>query len=112
MPAWALLRGLAAAEGRCQRAFEELDERLLLGPDLDQDDVIEAGLHVSVDGLQMRFRRGAATHLLGDRLWGDRFGGRREPFDIRQLRHHRPAGERSEERRVGKECRSRWSPYH
>ena len=24
----------------------------------------------------------------------------------------RQAGERSEERRVGKECRSRWSPYH
>src|SRR5688572_4044133 len=23
-----------------------------------------------------------------------------------------PAGKRSEERRVGKECRSRWSPYH
>src|SRR3712207_9205351 len=23
-----------------------------------------------------------------------------------------PAHERSEERRVGKECRSRWSPYH
>ena len=22
------------------------------------------------------------------------------------------AGQRSEERRVGKECRSRWSPYH
>ena len=22
------------------------------------------------------------------------------------------AGRRSEERRVGKECRSRWSPYH
>src|SRR3712207_7185614 len=30
------------------------------------------------------------------------------------LGHHRPvvAGLRSEERRVGKECRSRWSPYH
>src|SRR2546430_5116091 len=27
------------------------------------------------------------------------------------LRTFRP-GERSEERRVGKECRSRWSPYH
>src|SRR5256885_3382617 len=29
-------------------------------------------------------------------------------------RNHRPGGEplRSEERRVGKECRSRWSPYH
>ena len=24
----------------------------------------------------------------------------------------RQAAERSEERRVGKECRSRWSPYH
>ena len=23
-----------------------------------------------------------------------------------------PVGARSEERRVGKECRSRWSPYH
>ena len=23
-----------------------------------------------------------------------------------------PLGPRSEERRVGKECRSRWSPYH
>ena len=23
-----------------------------------------------------------------------------------------PDGKRSEERRVGKECRSRWSPYH
>src|SRR5258707_4226692 len=26
--------------------------------------------------------------------------------------HPVPPGERSEERRVGKECRSRWSPYH
>ena len=25
---------------------------------------------------------------------------------------HVNAGSRSEERRVGKECRSRWSPYH
>src|SRR2546430_179019 len=25
---------------------------------------------------------------------------------------HPPPGARSEERRVGKECRSRWSPYH
>ena len=26
--------------------------------------------------------------------------------------HHGGNGSRSEERRVGKECRSRWSPYH
>ena len=25
---------------------------------------------------------------------------------------HNAIGDRSEERRVGKECRSRWSPYH
>ena len=25
---------------------------------------------------------------------------------------HTPVSSRSEERRVGKECRSRWSPYH
>ena len=30
------------------------------------------------------------------------------PADIKQLKHKK----RSEERRVGKECRSRWSPYH
>ena len=26
--------------------------------------------------------------------------------------YHKPTVNRSEERRVGKECRSRWSPYH
>mgnify|MGYP003348526474 CR=1 FL=1 len=31
-----------------------------------------------------------------------------KPFDI----YHYYLNERSEERRVGKECRSRWSPYH
>ena len=30
-----------------------------------------------------------------------------EPLDEKTLAKHR-----SEERRVGKECRSRWSPYH
>ena len=30
----------------------------------------------------------------------------------REARHTTHAGARSEERRVGKECRSRWSPYH
>src|SRR2546427_7862275 len=30
----------------------------------------------------------------------------------RRTRRRRCAATRSEERRVGKECRSRWSPYH
>ena len=32
--------------------------------------------------------------------------------DLRQLVAKEVAHGRSEERRVGKECRSRWSPYH
>ena len=32
--------------------------------------------------------------------------------DVKTFRVVTPDGKRSEERRVGKECRSRWSPYH
>ena len=32
--------------------------------------------------------------------------------DLYQQGGARDEGARSEERRVGKECRSRWSPYH
>src|ERR1035441_1235409 len=39
----------------------------------------------------------AGTEPGGRVVWGDGFEG---------------LGDRSEERRVGKECRSRWSPYH
>ena len=31
---------------------------------------------------------------------------------VEQVQERRTRAERSEERRVGKECRSRWSPYH
>ena len=33
-------------------------------------------------------------------------------FTVDGHEYHITAGMRSEERRVGKECRSRWSPYH
>ena len=33
-------------------------------------------------------------------------------FDQWRYLDHGAPGRRSEERRVGKECRSRWSPYH
>src|SRR2546426_2066926 len=37
----------------------------------------------------------------------------RHPGDVAELeRRVKCADDRSEERRVGKECRSRWSPYH
>src|SRR5258708_15599706 len=35
-----------------------------------------------------------------------------KPDDIRTVRLGLGGAKRSEERRVGKECRSRWSPYH
>ena len=39
--------------------------------------------------------------------------GKTEDVQITEVKVLNEAGaERSEERRVGKECRSRWSPYH
>src|SRR5256886_9144250 len=39
-----------------------------------------------------------------EHLWAEKYSGTVDDvFDLQ---------ERSEERRVGKECRSRWSPYH
>ena len=36
----------------------------------------------------------------------------RKSLAIKELLSLTPGSVRSEERRVGKECRSRWSPYH
>src|SRR3712207_8135594 len=49
------------------------------------------------------------THRTGHRpcVDGHRWFGACVRAELRQ-----PDGRRSEERRVGKECRSRWSPYH
>src|SRR5438067_9832558 len=61
------------------------------------------------DGIRDRNVTGVQTCALPirDRLyWASRVS-----FSISNGRR-RPSGARSEERRVGKECRSRWSPYH
>ena len=56
-----------------------------------------------------------SSDLRGEGVAGIRTIRRQSPFPPRkndchgELRHDRT---RSEERRVGKECRSRWSPYH
>src|SRR3712207_8114788 len=58
------------------------------------------------------------SYLANDRAKGI---GVREPVGGERAHRHRQGlgarvaadpGDRSEERRVGKECRSRWSPYH
>ena len=41
-----------------------------------------------------------------------RYSGIRSKFVTRQTNREKVSLCRSEERRVGKECRSRWSPYH
>ena len=42
-----------------------------------------------------------------------KFGGEAKAYDqIDAAPEEKARGIRSEERRVGKECRSRWSPYH
>ena len=48
-----------------------------------------------------------ANEILGFRITDIMFAGTDE--ELKQTRVTQP---RSEERRVGKECRSRWSPYH
>ncbi len=61
-------RLLAAAQRRRQLALEEVAETLLVGADLDQDDVIEAGLAVAIDRLEMPVRGRAAADHPGHRL--------------------------------------------
>src|SRR3712207_7123775 len=64
-------------------------------PIFSEDDLrLARGIDVSEDGRGL-FRYSDGRLTLEPREW------------------HRPAWDaRSEERRVGKECRSRWSPYH
>src|SRR5215510_1486145 len=50
-----------------------------------------------------------SDHLLGGDV--DRVGNDGQLPPTQPARDLRGGGQRSEERRVGKECRSRWSPY-
>ena len=52
------------------------------------------------------------TWKAGDRLPPERDLCQQFGIARTSLREAMKAMERSEERRVGKECRSRWSPYH
>src|SRR3712207_9469197 len=52
---------------------------------------------------------GAHRHTLADLEAGDALA---RPTELRLLTGYPREVLRSEERRVGKECRSRWSPYH
>src|SRR2546421_3627681 len=77
--------------------------------DLIVTGVQTCALPIYAEGLMLRIQR-VIPALRGERLERRNHGEFRataEAFtDVMELDH------RSEERRVGKECRSRWSPYH
>src|SRR6266545_7485858 len=68
------------------------------------------------DGIRDKLVTGVQTCALPiwverEELLGRQRARRREQRRLKQLREGTHDGSRSGERRVGKECRSRWSPY-
>src|SRR5256885_17238334 len=76
-----------------------------------QADGLVPGLYETAD--EMDFRAGSYS---GYNEWREQLaefaGYPALPANFAEAVPGRPPKERSEERRVGKECRSRWSPYH
>ena len=65
-------------------------------------------------GLPFRFPKKIekAAEVISDVISEDEIKKRRDFRDITTFTIDPHDAKRSEERRVGKECRSRWSPYH
>src|SRR5215475_8623215 len=82
---------------------------------LDAASGVQAWLREQGRGFQVREARVPIVPgaILFDLLsGGDKNWGRYPPYRELGYEAARAARQRSEERRVGKECRSRWSPYH
>src|SRR3989454_502105 len=104
-------RGLTLDHDRSERSVLREPQRAALGQ-LEQRDERGQDVH----------ERGTLPHDLQPAtalaLRQERLNPRRGALDVERARQHavqhrlRDERDRSEERRVGKECRSRWSPYH
>jgi len=113
-------RDFRASVRRIQRHNILVVGSFIIGLDVDEPGIgkriAEAASQYGVDNLNALF----ITPLPGTRLWDQmRAEGRialdRFPEDWQYYTLTFPVARykrRSEERRVGKECRSRWSPYH
>src|SRR5574344_2942322 len=87
--------------------YETVDKYISIGAPLNTKNMARADL-------SRLARRGKATKPLSELLLGRSARGEAK-WVIADVPTHALAQEakmRSEERRVGKECRSRWSPYH
>src|ERR1044072_2638460 len=84
----------------------------------DQFDQFAVGANLAVDAVRDRTRVGgeeARVEAAWTARWRDRAHDEMQLLEIGKdvcLCEGLPRTFRSEERRVGKECRSRWSPYH
>ena len=87
-------------EGSYQESIEETSEALRLA---ELTGIVVFRALALLNRGQATFRLGSLDEAMAD------FEGAREQWQRLQSRQ---AAYRSEERRVGKECRSRWSPYH
>ena len=92
----------------CAQQLEERGCRVLMGPSGPKDNPYPVFLASAIQPIDLAIVLGgdgtvltAARHVAaeGISILAVNVGGNRSE-------------ERSEERRVGKECRSRWSPYH
>ena len=68
------------------------------------DSLLKAGIAAENQKDQRFSQLGGATQM--------KAGEDRQAFNINKMQPFERKYNRSEERRVGKECRSRWSPYH
>src|SRR3712207_3122799 len=88
--------------------FRYLDETIavvlgVVGVKLLIEDLVHIGPLLSFGIIAAIFAAGIVASVVADR---------RDPDAERKRQERISQIERSEERRVGKECRSRWSPYH
>src|SRR5256885_16481489 len=90
---------------------EAFEEWLFTDEVIDHDHKDEICELCEQDGLRYHFR--IKNQLTHHHLWvGSHCILRFNVSVFEQGRRLSPEEARSEERRVGKECRSRWSPYH
>ena len=80
----------------------------------DDYSLVQCGmLYILEPGLQKRFEQHRAYEMFEELEMVFQAHARVERYEVSDKFYScKMEGNRSEERRVGKECRSRWSPYH